>query len=98
MYSIIIRHVNWSKLRHLEVPVYNLNHVQMFLDCSRGLFSIRFCSMNALLTLEQIIAPVKALMPDSSILKEYCAVPIWIGERVKSSVCSSPQATVSLVE
>lgn len=95
MYSIIIRYVNCSKSRHLEVPVCNLNHTQMFLDCSRGLFSIRFCSMSASLTLEQIIAPMKTSIVGCSILIDDPVESIWTGERV---ALSSLQPIESLVE
>ena len=83
--SAIIRHAYESKLRHLEIPVSNLNQVQMLLDQFRHLFSIGLCSTNESLTSEKIIVFVKTLLPYCSILKEDFRVSIWIGERLERS-------------
>lgn len=98
IYSIIICYVHQSKLRHLAVPVRNLNQVQMLLDRFRCFFSIRFCYVNESLTPEQISAFVKTLMLGCSILEDYPVVSIWLGEQVTSSVCSSLQSIGSLVD
>lgn len=96
--STIIRHVDRSKLRHLEIPVSSLNQVQMLFDRFRDLFSIRFFPRIGSISSEQIIVFVKALMPACSIVKEDSVVSIWIEERATSSVCPSSQAIEPFVE
>ena len=86
IYSIIIRHVDWSKLRHLEIPICNLNHVQMMLSNRfRNLYSVRFCFNTDLLTSEEITAFVKTSISDCSIWADFTSVFIWIGERMEKT-------------
>ena len=107
VYSIIIRHIDRSKLRHLEVPIFNLNHVQMLSNRFRNLCSIRFCFDAESLFLDQLMDFVKRLMPDCSIGYEFSIVSIWTGQRLekmkdsKSSTSyfrSFPQSLKSLVQ
>ena len=81
VYSIINRHVDWSKLRHVEVPICNLHHVQMLSNRFRNLCSIRFHFNVESLSAEQLINVVKVLMPACSIGYDYSVVYIWTGER-----------------
>jgi hypothetical protein len=85
VHSIIIRHVNWSKLRHLEVPIWNLNHIQTLSNRFRNLKSIRFLFDSGSSTSEEVIAFVKPSMPDCSIECDYPVASIWIGKRPENT-------------
>ena len=87
--STVIRHVDGSKLRHLEVLVRNLNHVEMFLDHFRGLFSICFLPIDRSITSGQTTTFVKKLMPDCSLFETSLAVSIWIGKRLDRTTNSN---------
>ena len=80
--SIIIRYVDRSKLRHLEVPICDLNHVQMLFNRFRNLHSIQFRFNPESLSAEQLIDFMKVLMPACSTGYDCPAVAIWIGERL----------------
>ena len=83
IYSVIIRHVERSKLRHLKVPICNLNHFQRLFDRFRDLFSIGFFPVIGSITSEEIIAHIKAVIPGCSVLEDYPVVSIWIGQQLE---------------
>lgn len=82
IFSLIIRHVDSSKLRHLEIPIYNLNHIEMLLDRFRDLSSIRLFPQTGFLTSENVTTFVKSLTRGCSALNDNGSVSIWIGERL----------------
>jgi hypothetical protein len=69
--SIIIPHVDQSKLRHLEALVYNFNQMKRISDRFQDLLSIQFFCQNKSLKSEKIIAFVKTMVPECSVLNEY---------------------------
>ena len=93
MNSIIIRHVNGSKLRQLQVPVCNVTQVQMLLNRFRSLCSIQFVSFTQSLTCDKLIAYVKASMPGCSTLSDSGVASIWLGERKEATSYSTTLAS-----
>ena len=91
--SIIIRHVNGSKLRQLQVPVCDLNQVQMLLNRFRNLCSIQLVSYTESLTCDKLIAFVKASMPGCSTLSDSGVASIWLGERKEATSYSTTLAS-----
>jgi hypothetical protein len=100
--STVFDHVDRSKLRHLEVPVRDLNYLRTLVDRFRGLCSIRFYFDTESLSPEEFADSVKTLMPDCLILVEYSIASIWIGERLEKTndsgsstppICSSLPST-----
>ena len=85
IHSIIISHVDRSKLRHLEISVCNLNQVQTLFDRFGDLFSIRLLPETESLTSKQIVAFVKGSMPHCLIMEEFPVVFIWIAKHVTPS-------------
>ena len=91
--SIIIRHVNGSKLRQLQVPVCNVNQIQMLLNRFRNLCSIQLVSYTESLTCDKLIAFVKASMPGCSTLSDSGVASIWLGERKDATLYSTTLAS-----
>ena len=85
IHSVIIHHVNGSKLRQLQVSVCNVHQVQKLLNRFRNLYRIRFNVDAELLPVAEIIASIKASMPDCSTLTDSDFVSIWLGERPKTT-------------
>jgi hypothetical protein len=91
--SIISRYVNGSKFRQLKVPVCKFHHVQTLLNRFRHLISVQFRFNTDLLTCDELIAFVKASIPDCSILNLACTVSIWIDERIEKTKNSKRPAS-----
>jgi hypothetical protein len=85
IYLQIIRLVDQSKLRHLQIHVTNIRHVEMLLETFTNLFSIRFRlrSEGAFIYPGEVITSVKTLMPSCSILRGSASVSIWMDQRVE---------------
>ena len=91
IYSIIIRYVNRSKLRHLEMRIVDIGQVKTLLETFRNLFSVRFLFKDGSITFDETLRYVKTLMPSCLTVYNQLSLSIWMDKRVKTS------ATVSSV-
>ena len=84
--SVIIRHFNRLTLRHLNIPIFNLDQLKMFLDRMTNLLSFKVClSMQSPTSVEIIDYVNKLLMNECSILEDSGSVSIWMDARVKEN-------------
>lgn len=101
IYSIIIRYVKRSKLRHLKMRIVGIDQVKTLLETFRNLLSVRFLLKDGSITFEETLLYMKTLMPGCLTLYNHFSLSIWMDKRVKTSAtvssvwkcfdCSSPK-------
>ena len=75
---MIIRYVDSAELRHLTIPVVDIDQIQRLLNELRNLYSIQFLPRTKSISSVEIIASVKTLMPSCSISQDSSSVSIWL--------------------
>ena len=80
--SAIIRHVDPSKLRHLDIHTRNVESAEMLLERFADLISVRFSFPTVSNFAQRILRCTWQFWQDYSIIKENRrSVSIWLGER-----------------
>ena len=85
LHTMIIRYVDSPELRHLTVPVVDIDQIQRLLNEFRNLYSIQFLLWAKAISSVEITACVKTLMPRCLISRDSSSVSIWLDQRMKTT-------------
>ena len=84
-HSMIIRYVDPSKLRYLQIPITDIDQIQRLLNQFRNLHGIRLLQRFGLISIEEMIAYLRALMPGCSIWRDGSSVSFWMDQRMETT-------------